>query len=36
MTAQHDGAKANIEGTVKGPIEDFSFTGDGEKLRCPG
>ena len=30
VTAQHDGAKAHTEGTVKGTIEDSSFTGDGK------
>ena len=30
MTMQHDGAKAHIEETVQGTIEDSSFTGDGK------
>ena len=30
VTAQHDGAKAHTEETVKGTIEDSSFTGDGK------
>ena len=30
VTAQHDGAKAHTEGTVKGTIKDASFTDDGK------
>ena len=30
MINQHEGAKAHPEGTVKGTIEDSSFTGDGK------
>ena len=30
MTAQHDGARAHTEGTVKGTTGDSSFTGNGK------